>query len=151
MECKNVSLVSTTLEHINDIIDFESKFEHPTISKESLAHDIASTDYYYVSAIYNNKVIGYAGIHILVDHVDVITVAVDKEFQNIGIGKMLLSNIIEKALDLSINEIFLEVRISNINAIKLYESFGFVKISERKNYYTDEIGNFENAAVYIKK
>ena len=47
---------------------------------------------------------------------------------------------------MGVNKIFLEVREKNAPAISLYIKNGFVKISERKNYYGDE-----NAVVYIKE
>ncbi|MBF0443725.1 MAG: GNAT family N-acetyltransferase, partial [Oligoflexales bacterium] len=36
-----------------------------------------------------------------------------------------------------ITELFLEVRPSNKSALKLYQSFGFIKVSIRKKYYSD--------------
>jgi ribosomal-protein-alanine N-acetyltransferase len=44
-----------------------------------------------------------------------------------------------------VEEIFLEVRVSNTAAIACYEKFHFHKIDVRKNYYTEPI---EDAVVY---
>ena len=44
-----------------------------------------------------------------------------------------------------VNNVFLEVRESNVPAISLYKKFGFDEISKRKNYYGNE------TAVIMKK
>jgi ribosomal protein S18 acetylase RimI-like enzyme len=55
-----------------------------------------------------------------------------------GIGKQLLSDLIKKVRKNSAGaKIFLEVRSSNLIAIKLYEQMGFVKITTRSRYYSD--------------
>lgn len=62
-----------------------------------------------------------------------------------GIGKVLLSDLIKKVRKNGHEgKIFLEVRASNIVAIRLYESLGFVKNSTRARYYS----NGEDAFVY---
>ena len=55
-----------------------------------------------------------------------------------GVAKKLLSLALDNLKDSGINKIFLEVRESNFCAISLYNSLGFVKIAERKNYYGTE-------------
>jgi ribosomal-protein-alanine N-acetyltransferase len=62
-----------------------------------------------------------------------------------GIGKQLLSDLIKKVRKNSAKaKIFLEVRSSNLIAIKLYERMGFVKTTTRSRYYS----NGEDALVY---
>jgi ribosomal-protein-alanine N-acetyltransferase len=62
-----------------------------------------------------------------------------------GIGKRLLSDLIKKVRKNSATaKIFLEVRASNLIAIKLYEQMGFVKTMTRSRYYS----NGEDALVY---
>ncbi|MCQ4350370.1 MAG: GNAT family N-acetyltransferase, partial [Sulfolobales archaeon] len=36
-----------------------------------------------------------------------------------------------------VNEVYLEVRVSNLDAIRLYERFGFLKMKVLKYYYAD--------------
>ena len=62
-----------------------------------------------------------------------------------GIGAALLEDLIKRARAVGdIESIFLEVRISNQPAIKLYERFGFMRQSIRPRYYS----NGEDALVY---
>ena len=62
-----------------------------------------------------------------------------------GVGKLLLADLIKKVRKGDKHaKVFLEVRPSNVSAIRLYESFGFVKTSIRVKYYS----NGEDAFVY---
>ena len=68
-----------------------------------------------------------------------------KIHRGLGLGKALLQDLIARAGQAGeIASIFLEVRKSNQNAIKLYEHNGFMLISKRPSYYS----NGEDALVY---
>ena len=62
-----------------------------------------------------------------------------------GIASLLISNLIQFCTENNITKILLEVRELNTPAQKLYEKFGFKKISIRKKYY-----NNEDAYIYEK-
>lgn len=64
-----------------------------------------------------------------------------------GTGGALLAEFIFRARADGGEKIFLEVRKSNLVAARLYEKFGFKKISERAKYYADG----ESATVMIKE
>ena len=61
--------------------------------------------------------------------------AVDLSERRQGIGKALIKELLIIADQQKLNRIFLEVRMSNEAAIRLYEGVGFKKIDCRKNYY----------------
>lgn len=81
------------------------------------------------------------------DEADITSVAVDEDYRRNGIALQLLQEF-EKNLPEYINNIFLEVRESNIPAISLYEKCGFENLSIRKNFYSNPD---ENAVVMVKK
>ena len=91
---------------------------------------------HYVAARDDNKLIGYAGIarlgRVRPYEYEIHTIGVDPEYQGQGIGRRLVSQLIELA---SGSVIFLEVRTDNAPAIGLYESFGFVNVGLRRRYY----------------
>lgn len=72
---------------------------------------------------------------------DVISVATLPEFRRKGLGRRL----VEAALaDLRVQRAFLEVRVSNTEAKRVYESVGFQVMGIRKKYY----GGVEDAVQY---
>lgn len=91
---------------------------------------------HYVAARSEDNLIGYAGIarlgRIRPYEYEIHTIGVDPAYQGQGIGRQLVTQLLELA---SGSVIFLEVRTDNVPAISLYESFGFVNVGLRKRYY----------------
>ena len=52
-----------------------------------------------------------------------------------GFGRRLLEHLMERAAAGGVNEAFLEVRPSNLAAIRLYQRLGFEQIGIRRGYY----------------
>jgi ribosomal-protein-alanine N-acetyltransferase len=90
----------------------------------------------YIAARADNKVIGYAGISRLGRkrpyEYEIHTIGVDPAYQGQGIGRRMMTDLLEYA---SGGTIFLEVRTDNDAAIALYESLGFVNVGMRRRYY----------------
>ncbi len=63
-----------------------------------------------------------------------------------GVGKRLLTSLIERASAAGMGAAFLEVRPSNTAAIRLYLSMGFEHVGGRRGYY-QAAGGREDAAV----
>ncbi len=87
--------------------------------------------------IYKENNINKGFIHIQngLDIIDLLNIIVKPEYQNQGIGSVLLKYIIDNKQS---KKIMLEVRSKNINAIKLYQKYDFKIINIRKNYYKDD-------------
>lgn len=68
------------------------------------------------------------------DCIDIVTFCVIPSHRNRGVGKKLLSAVLNLANEAQC-KVFLEVAEKNHIAIKLYEELGFERISMRKNYY----------------
>jgi len=84
---------------------------------------------------------------IVLDEATVLQIAVDPSHQSQGHGRQLMSYWLE-TLNSEISKIWIEVRASNYIAQGLYSSLGFVKLSERKNYYK-VIGSDQKETAYI--
>ena len=99
-------------------------------------HELAAKHTHYVAARAEDKLVGYAGIarlgRIPPYEYEVHTIGVDPDYQGQGIGRRLLTDLLEFA---SGGAVFLEVRTDNEAAIALYESVGFVNVALRKRYY----------------
>lgn len=84
------------------------------------------------------ELVGYAGLAKLGPPEDpefeVHTIAVAREHQGRGIGRVLMDQLVNAA-DMYDGQMFLEVRTDNTAALALYESYGFTQIGVRKGYY----------------
>lgn len=80
---------------------------------------------------------------------ELLTIAVDPQYQGQGYGKLLLTELISRLTANRAESLFLEVRVSNTRAIALYRSAGFQEISRRKGYYPTRDGR-EDAIVMQK-
>lgn len=74
------------------------------------------------------------GAHIA-DELHIYSVVVDPRLRRIGAGRALTSAAIEDALACHLRLVLLEVRRSNVAAIRLYRQAAFVAVRVRKNYY----------------
>lgn len=80
-------------------------------------------------------VAGYALLRCF-DDAEIIRIATDSRYRRQGIGSMLLDSLHAEAHKRDIHSIFLEVRSSNMPAIRLYEQAGFERAGVRRDYYS---------------
>jgi len=83
----------------------------------------------------DGKILGYIGFFIISGQIDIGNVAVRPGCRRQGVAKKLVASLIDFSVREEIKDISLEVRLSNVPAIKLYENFGFKKEGLRKKYY----------------
>ncbi len=102
----------------------------------------------YIVLSIDNEIVGYIGYWIKNPYVEITNVAVGKRYQRHGYAKQLVAYCLEDGMKNKAPIFTLEVRVSNTPAISLYESFGFKRVSIRKNYYTDPI---EDAHLMMKE
>ena len=74
---------------------------------------------------------------IVLEDIHIHNIAVKKEYRGMGIGGKMISHLIEDSITNHAGRLCLEVKNSNLPAIKLYQKHGFVPVGERKNYYED--------------
>lgn len=109
-----------------------------------------SVNTYQVTVIeQQGQVVGFCILQPVLDEANLLLMAVHPSQQGKGIGYQLL----EASLAMLKNDpvqVFLEVRESNIAAIKLYEKSDFHQIDMRKNYYPKADGSREHAIIMVK-
>ena len=86
-----------------------------------------------------DKIVGYCIISVAAGEAHIMNISVSPEFRRQGVGRMMLAHLIEYARPRA-EQIFLEVRPSNPNAIALYLQTGFREIGRRKDYYPAQYG-----------
>ncbi len=83
------------------------------------------------------RVVGYAGLWLMVNEAHITTIAVAPEYQGRGLGELLLIALIDKAIELNACCLTLEVRVSNYVAQSLYRKYTFRETGMRRRYYSD--------------
>jgi ribosomal-protein-alanine N-acetyltransferase len=85
----------------------------------------------------NGQVVGYICLWEVADELHITNVAVQPEARRHGIGRSLLEIVFERARAGGARMVLLEVRPSNVEALALYDSFGFRVVGRRRGYYHD--------------
>lgn len=89
-------------------------------------------------------VAGYLGVWNILDEGHITNVAVHPDYRGRGYGIALVKHLKTASLRIDVKWLTLEVRVSNIPAISLYEKLGFENQGIRKKYYQD---NGEDAMI----
>lgn len=84
------------------------------------------------------RVVGFAGLWLMVDEGHITTFGVHPDWRRQGVGARLLLRLVDIALELGAARMTLEVRVSNEAAQELYRRFGFTIAGTRVRYYTDD-------------
>jgi ribosomal-protein-alanine N-acetyltransferase len=87
----------------------------------------------------DGQLTGYAVFWQVLDQGELGNVAVDPQWRRHGLARQLIAAVMERAAARGVRELFLEVRPSNVGARLLYESFGFERVGQRKNYYQEPV------------
>lgn len=90
---------------------------------------------YYLVALDEGEVVGYAGLCDYPDEAFVQTMAVAASHQGAGLGARLLEALIEEAERRRQRTLSLEVRADNTPAQRLYGRYGFRRSGVRRGYY----------------
>ena len=101
--------------------------------------------HYLVAEDDTGRIVAYGGFQQVFDTADIENIAVEEDCRRKGIAKALFTALLDKGRENGVSRFFLEVRDSNLPAIRLYESFGFVEIAVRKDYYREPR---EDARIY---
>jgi ribosomal-protein-alanine N-acetyltransferase len=80
-------------------------------------------------------VVGYAVLWCILDQGELANIAVTSEHRGRGLGAFLLGRVMEVARDRGVASLYLEVRVGNADAIRLYRSFSFEELGVRRAYY----------------
>lgn len=92
----------------------------------------------------DEEIVGFCGVWIVLDEVQVTNIAILPEYRGKGYGALLFQYMLNEVIHQGARKLSLEVRVSNKAAQSLYKKFGLRPAGKRKNYYTD---NNEDALV----
>ena len=92
----------------------------------------------YLVAERGGRIVGYAGVWLMVDEAHITTFGVLPDARRTGVGARMLLAVADLALELGAARLTLEVRPTNSPARALYARFGFAEVGRRPRYYTDD-------------
>lgn len=90
--------------------------------------------------------VGYGVMSTGAGEAHILNLCVRDAMRGRGIGRTLLRQLLDLAVEAGVEDAFLEVRPSNLAAIRLYQSLGFVPVGVRRGYY-QAAGGREDATV----
>ena len=133
----NYELVPMDRGHLSAIAALERAcFSHPwseAMLAEALYNDAAC---FIVAQGEDGSVLGYAGLHVILDEGYIDNVAVDPAYRRQGVADALIGAFTRFG-EAKLAFLTLEVRAGNAPAIALYEKHGFYGVGRRKGYYDD--------------
>lgn len=94
----------------------------------------------------DGKLAGYWVMMNVVDEGHILNCCIAPQWQRRGLGRQLMAHLFQVARGHNTRTLFLEVRMSNEPAKRLYASLGFGAIAQRRGYYPADNGR-EDALV----
>ena len=132
------------LHDLNAIERIEKRAYPTPWSRSMFASELAKPTSICLGAFEGDELVGYVINSRYVDAWHVMNVAVHPDRQRRGAATALLERLFELTADDERRGYTLEVRMSNVGAIRLYEQLGFEARGIRRGYYTD---NREDALI----
>ena len=93
-----------------------------------------------------DEIIGHGVLSVAAGDAHLLNVCIARDYQGEGRGRALVRYLLELAAQRGAQMVFLEVRPSNVAALALYQSLGFVEVGTRRDYYPAHLGH-EDAQV----
>jgi len=113
---------------------FESPWQRAHFLHEILDNRIALNRV----VTHGERIVGYACVWCVSGELKINNIVVADPHRRRGLGRWILRAMLDEGRRRGCESATLEVRPSNIGAIELYRSHGFVEVGRRKNYYSAE-------------
>jgi [ribosomal protein S18]-alanine N-acetyltransferase len=131
----NLTIREMVVGDILQIMAMEEELFSSPWSREMFLQEVHTQHAYVLLKTDDNLLIGYICGWLMLDEFNITNIAIRTDYQKIGLGGMLVKFIMGKLLQQKCFQFLLEVRESNIAAIKLYAKLNFEIIGKRKKYY----------------
>jgi RimJ/RimL family protein N-acetyltransferase len=102
----------------------------------NLLQEITNKNRIQILAFYKNQLVGNVEVNRLVRrrkrslHVGEIAISIAKDFRNLGLGKILLQEIIKQSKNIGLKQVYLTTFSNNETACTLYKKLGFIQVGE---------------------
>lgn len=143
-----LTLSPMTKEDIKEIALIEKECFSSPWSEKGIGQELENENAVFFTAKKEGALIGYMGMHTVLDECYIANIAVKGEHRRRGVGRALLLYAVKRAEERGCRFISLEVRKSNSAARELYLSEGFTLCGERRGFYTEPA---EDALIMTKE
>jgi ribosomal-protein-alanine N-acetyltransferase len=131
-------IVAMTRKHVDALMPYERKmFDTEAWTRASYLAELADKrNRHYVAAEGpDGELLGWAGILVIAETAEIMTVGVVPSARRAGTGRRMLDVLLAEAVTRGATEVFLEVRTDNAAARAMYRDAGFDEIGIRRGYY----------------
>ena len=124
-----------TLEDLPQLVELEKNCFPDPWSQKSLRSTITEDDSYFAVAITDGKIVGYINTTYVLDEMNLKSHLCIATIPEDGSGGIADGRHVRPCRQKGLAQIFLEVRLSNLEAQRVYQRFGFKVVGERKGFY----------------
>ncbi len=144
-----ISIVKNKHFDVSQILDIQVEGNLSKWSAEDYKNEIIRNDSILLAAKNNGETVGFllarfvgtATETIEYGELDILNFGVFKKFRKQGVGNLLFEYLLDKFNEDGLRSIWLEVRESNVEAIRFYKNRGFRAIQTRRNFYRQPLEN----------
>jgi ribosomal-protein-alanine N-acetyltransferase len=133
-----VAIVGMRADHIDALMPYErTMFGTEAWTASGYRTELADSErrHYLVAQGDNGELLGWAGVMVVADSAEILTVGVIPAARRLGIARLLIDGLLAEARRRGAVEAFLEVRVDNEAAQSLYVREGFTQVGLRPGYY----------------
>lgn len=134
----NIRLTEMTESDLDEVLEIErASFPSPWSNSMFLNELSNPTSRIIIAKGESDKILGFICFWDVAGEIHILNLATHPGHRRQGIGKRLLTHVIESSMKNGAGVFLLEVRSRNTTAISFYKSFGFKESGRRKGYYAD--------------
>lgn len=135
MSAPAVTIRSAEKEDLSRVLEVENASFPLPWSPSSFRSLLELDRVFFLVAELDGQVVGHGVLWWVGEEGELANIAVDPEVRRAGVARRLLEELVDRARRAGVEHVFLEVRVSNDAATKLYRSLGFREVGQRRNYY----------------
>lgn len=141
----NIEITKMAEDDIHALSLLEKECFKEPWSENAFIYELTNKNALFLTAKNNNQILGYIGSHLVLDECYITNIAVFSEHRRKGVAKSLINELCRVLNEKKASFVTLEVRISNKEAIALYEKLGFILSGTIKNGSQSPL---ENTIIY---
>ena len=148
---QKIKIEKLTISDIPKVAEIDKNALPENWSEKNYNESLENPNYHIWVAKLDDKIVGFISMYCASGEGYICNIAVEKSHRKRGIGTALLSEAIRYSKRKNLEFLTLEVRESNIGAVKFYEKLEFAKIGIRKNFYSNPTENAVIMTLYFQK